>query len=365
MAYELTKNNIESFNKRYGTNISFSEIQSQANRLNSFDAALKYVFHEAYKKVALGDLIKHDDDFLNSTQMIDDFNSSITNCFIDETPRSRRGDLKENLGQTADEQFYMMKAILEELPDNNIDVVAENYKNGNIRIRDMVSFANSRESYTDFSKKSVNVLASYAEALKKVNEGRSFMWRVFHPFRNNAEQRDSKKIQTLIESKIGKAGYKSAVARVSKEVPNYKRLEDETRKCTLNKIIDNGLDLDEKIDTDFEIKFDPDVKLTEEEKKEYINKLKEERLRSIEIEKAHKKELEFKAWLAKVNAPDNNINNNEEVNENVDVENPDNNEDVKKSLPLEHLKEDIYANNDSNQKIEDNPLLENNLIINN
>ena len=85
MAYELTKNSINSFNEKYGTSVSFGDIKSQAKKLGSYNQALRAVFLEAYKQVALKDLIDHDTDFLKSPEMFQDFNKWITNNLIDET----------------------------------------------------------------------------------------------------------------------------------------------------------------------------------------------------------------------------------------------------------------------------------------
>lgn len=342
MAYEITKNNIELFNKTYGVDISLSKIQSEAKKLNSYNNALRAVFLEAYKKTVMKDLIKNEDDYLFSQNMFLEFNKSITNSLIDETPRRKRVDLSANMGfKTSREAFDMLSETWNEIPSNQVDIVAENYKNGNIRIRDMVAFANTAK----FGERNNMIIASYAEALKKVNESRSFLWRVFHPFRNHAEQRDAKLIEASTKKFITDSLYKKACTNAQNKRVNFERLEKETTQNVLeNKdVIEEDLEVEFNADN---IKFDPDEQLTEEQKKEIIEEYRRDHFRQIEIEKAHRKELEFKAWIANMN--NNSLNNEEE----------------KKNISVDNLKEDVYAKNEPNNKIEESKIDAPNIVKN-
>ena len=366
MAYEITKNNIELFNKTYGVDISLSKIKSEAKRLNSYNDALRAVFLEAYKKAVMKDLIKNEDDYLFSKNMFVDFNRSITNNLIDETPRSRRIGLSKNMGiKNSLEAYNMLEAVLKDIPKNNIDLVAENYKNGNIRIRDMVRFS----ILTKYDSRSNMIIASYAEALKKVNASRSFLWRVFHPFRNHAEKRDAKLIEESAKKFITDSLYNKAFNKAQSQLVNEERIEKETKDQILygENVIEKDIDIDiDNMEIDIEaIERNNDIKLNEEERAKLIQKIKIERLREIEIEKAHIKSQEFAKWLKETNeiaereneAIQNAQKSDNEANNNDDSQiNADNNKEEKKNISVDNLKEDVYEKNEPNNKIEESKI---------
>ena len=345
MAYELTKNSINSFNRQYGTSISFGDIKSQAKKLGSYNQALRAVFLEAYKQVALKDLIDHDTDFLKSHEMFQDFNQWITNSLIDETPLSRRDGLSKNMGvKSQNEAYEMLEATWAELPKNQVDAVMENYLKGNIRIRDMRAYAESCRLFDD--KRAQTELASYAMALKQVNEARPRWWRILHPFRNNAEKRDSKIIENLLRTSIGFAADK-VFTKALDSLINFNDLE--------NKTISNVRDNDNLIEEDFvfnpdeinlEDKYDKEYldTLNETEKQKLMDNIKRERYNEYQLQQASKREREFKEFLKKMNSEDNKLEENEAKKDNI---------------ILAGLKEDIYANNEDNNVINEVPVIQN------
>lgn len=75
------------------------------------------------------------------------------------------------------------------------------YENGELRIRDMRAYAEGLDP-SEMSDEEIATALQSAQALREVNASRSVLWRIFHPFRNNAEQRDAKLIEGLISEKI-------------------------------------------------------------------------------------------------------------------------------------------------------------------
>ena len=349
MAYELTKNSINSFNRQYGTSVSFGDIKSQAKKLGSYNQALRAVFLEAYKQVALKDLIDHDTDFLKSHEMFQDFNKEIINSLIDETPLSRRNGLSKNMGiKSQNEAYEMLEATWAELPKNQVDAVVENYLKGNIRIRDMRAYAESCKLFDD--KRAQTELASYAEALKKVNKDRPRWWRILHPFRNNAEKRDSKIIEDLLKKFIGVAADK-VFTKATDSLINFNDLENKTTASVRDN--DNLIEEDFVFNPDeinLEDEYDKDYldTLNDNEKQKLMDDIKRERYKEYQLNQASKREREFKEFLKNLNASD----------EQPD-EQPPENEEEKDNIILAGLKEDIYANNEGNNQIDEFPVIQN------
>ena len=355
MAYELTKNNIKIFNQTYGTSISFSQIMSEAKRLNSFNSALMVAFHDAYTQGALKDLIKRDGDVLLSHEMFKDFNRLITDTIIKETPKSQRIDLSKNMGIGSRNMAYnMMEAIWKELPQNQVDVVAENYLRGNIRIRDMVAFSKTAAVFG--GKRSKTEIASYAAALKKVNEGRSFWWKVFHPFRNHAEQRDAKIIADMIKTSHERFA-DPIFAQASSTLINFNDLEKEAIDNVLNNqnLLEEEIHLDtfeQQLKEEFQDKlergliFDEDANVDEKDVEIAFQSYKARRIQEREDDEIYKKQQEMKEWIESTNK----LNKDDA---------PEGEEEVKENLPVDNLKEDPYANNKDNEKINDSPVINN------
>ena len=354
MAYELTKSSINSFNKFYGVNISLDKIRADAARLNSFNQALMIAFQEAYAQVVLKDLIKKDGEVFLSQDMFKDFNSRITNALIDETPKSRRVDLSLNMGiETSLIAYNMMEAMWNTAPKNQVDAVAENYMKGNIRIRDMVAFSESILALD--TTKNRAILASYALALKKVNEGRSFLWRVFHPFRNHAEQRDAGKMADMLTNSRG-TFTGPAFTQAGSTLVNFDALEKETIQHVLKNqnLIEHRLSDEEKekrIRDEFQtnIIFEPGT--TDEQKEQEYNKYRYRRMQEFQGEEVHKQQQDFMAWLnnfgkdlAPVHEKDHKENAHEESRVNVAVD---------------EVKEPPVVIDANNQNIHEEPVIQN------
>lgn len=319
MAYNNTKNYINIFNETYGTSVSLDRIQSEYKRLNSYNNALQVVFYDAYVTALLKDLCKKDVDFLNSQDMLKDFKRLVVNNLADEIPKEQKGTISKNMGlETKLTEYNMLEAIWKALPQNNVEVVATSYKNGNIRIRDMVAAAKSTPKYDDRTK---ILLVSYAEALKRVNESRSFWWRL-NPLnwaRNHAEKRDSKLIESLVKSKISEQDYKTTLTTAESKLANLDKLEQETISTVLHS---NSKEIEGfKVD-------------------------------NFNGEYTYEQQQQFKEWLNKLNARHDAPANNADVIE-----------QNKESVVVNDIKENVYQDNESNQKIEDDPAIKNNNLI--
>jgi hypothetical protein len=275
------------------------------------------------------------------------------------------------------EQYMLIKENRNDGPKNDIEAVMMNYEKGNIRIRDMVAFAKNIDRHGGLTPKNMRILASYSEALKRINESRTTGWRWIHPWRNNAEQRDAKVIENIMggdsliymKAVTGAESGLSALEGIEKatlkETLNVEKLEDyvevapdpnepeledwQIRQNNWNNFLDNVKKQREEEDRQRE-----EALLKEEEKRK---KLEQQRLEK-EKEKAPKQqktdeelEQEEKDAYAEVNAL---------IKEFVDNENRKSAQrDAERNAPLSvhidvsELKEDIYQNGEQNPKIEE------------
>ena len=128
-----------------------------------------------------------------------------------------------------------MKAIRHDMDEkNNVDVIASNYLNGNIRIRDMVAFARNISDFGGLGKpENRTILASYSLALKKVNESRGFWWRRRHPFRNSAEAREAKAIDEILKNGTQERSYNLAISNAKSTLLAHAEIEKETSMTVL------------------------------------------------------------------------------------------------------------------------------------
>ena len=302
MAYKLSNETIKDFNERYGVNVSVDKYLAEAKRTSPNDA-LKSIFSEAYKMAVINELSRNSTDF-KSQNMFKDFSEMVIDSLIWELPLNKKPTPDKNAGLSKLDSYKLMEETWNTLPNNTIDAVVENYKNGNIRIRDMVEYAKSLE-FANADNDQLNMLASYSEALKKVNESRSFIWKVFHPIRNNAEKRDSKLIENMAKKHTTEIGYNVAVSAAKYELSNVTELKDTTIKNVLG--VENVMDYNPENDRE----------LTKEELKS--NEIDEWR------EKYEGKGIEFFQ---------------------------------KETVALGYLKENPYENSEENPKIEE-PAIEN------
>lgn len=240
MPYTQTNTKIEAFNKRFGTNVSLKKIQSEAKRLGSYDTALRNIFCSEYRKVLLKDLMFASSDNNMSFRMLNEFNDNIVNVLLTETPNASAVGLSVDMGhKTLGEKFGMVEAILKEhepgtaapegTPKTLVDVFTKNYMNGNVKIRDMLNFVNTYNPQDENRTVSPVTLVSCASALRRANESRSFLWKVFHPIKNHSEQKYARIMDTAVRGVLDENTYSLATAASNRQITNLRHLVGYTR----------------------------------------------------------------------------------------------------------------------------------------
>ena len=297
MAYNGSRSSLKRFNKDYGLNISLDDYIEQAQR-TSPDEALKNILKEAYKVVATRDLITRG--LTKSTDFILGFNIVVTEMLNWELPDNLKPS--KDIGLNKLQQYSLAEEALGELPQNDVDIVMENYKNGNIRIRDMRAFVNDVRALnpTNIEKASFKKIAAYSEALRKINESRPGWWRFIHPFRNRAERNEANNFADYAKSINGQRAFENTVTIVNEQTsPAIGELKQNTLETMLG--VSNVND------------YVPEVVLSDDELKQQV----------------------IDNWFKKYR---NNIGND------------------KNHIIVDSLEENIYNNNGDNPKIEDNEI---------
>lgn len=178
-------------------------------------------------------------------------------------------------GMTRMQRIELVEHMLNTTPKNDVELTERAYLKGQIRLRDI------RENVGDMPfavGKGVDThqlqrIGAFMLAIENVNKSRPLWWRIIHPFRNNAEQRDAKELRTVLNSFGGNAlsvatslamkEYKTL--EVTKESVKNAKLELEAEKR--EKLIKNSeekdfveVKLDGEIKTDLSKKVDENVK---------------------------------------------------------------------------------------------------------
>lgn len=131
-----------------------------------------------------------------------------------------------NGGMSPDKWINHCNNIVDGIYWENIDSIANRYKNGPLRIRDMVSETNTILSGNgDISPDEVKKIVGYANALKRANESRSGIWKFFFFVRSNAEQRKAESIANKLKGRIGESAYNSALKSLTDPSGRLERLK--------------------------------------------------------------------------------------------------------------------------------------------
>ena len=203
MAIELTdvRRNVQIFNEKYKVNYDLDDFMTRMRTENHDD------LYEGTFNAMLDQAIEHMSELKNFdvATMIYDYNYhtlSFVNMYIrshpDLDPPLQTVTLKRG---TNNDTLASAYRHLDKKVWGKVDEVGQKYESREIRIRDMVrearDFANLQgELKEDAAKK----IAGYALALRRVNESHPLWWRIIHPFRNNAEQREAGNFEKLLNT---------------------------------------------------------------------------------------------------------------------------------------------------------------------
>ena len=227
-------NAVEAFNKAYGVDFSIDQFNMTARAYedvvkkkgDGMNFIYKKMFTELYKK-ALGNYVDGKIYAFDSLKMFNEFENNIMAKY--------RGALK-NIDVAVPKPYggldkkgivTLMHNAIKDAPRDKITYSADRYKDGMLRIRDMMAFSNKALNDGNVEKDTIATIIGYVEALKEVNSRRSGLWRFFHPIRNNAEQRDAKNMEAIITKLTGMnyANIQYTDAYIEAKNPSYSTVE--------------------------------------------------------------------------------------------------------------------------------------------
>jgi hypothetical protein len=151
---------------------------------------------------------------------------SINKAAANDVERVKKTLPEVNGGMSPDKWINHCNNIVDGIYWENIDSIANRYKNGPLRIRDMVSETDKILSGNgDISPDDIKKIVGYANALKRANESRSGIWKFFFFVRSNAEQREAESIANKLKGRIGEAAYKSALKSLTDPSGRLERIK--------------------------------------------------------------------------------------------------------------------------------------------
>lgn len=224
------------FNDKYHTGFSYSAFHSKLKTFERLDPknAATIVYKGTLGAVLKDTLIIACNTERNSRDgksgavdlmtVVKDFEEYLMKPFVQECKREKEKPYPKSYGgMNIKQRVELVEHVLQVAPKNDVTLTEQAYMRGQIRLRDM------RESVKNMpfaiggkvDHAQIQRIGTFMLAIENVNKGRSSWWRFFHPFRNNAEQRDAKELRTLLNS-FGDGVLDLAKSLAAKE---YKTLE--------------------------------------------------------------------------------------------------------------------------------------------
>ena len=206
MAIDIKKyeKQVNDFNKKYGIKFGLDDYNSKY-----FSYGLINVpgTETTLYKITMSDLISQvankRANNINAKpldmKIFDDFIDMMRGYFADCKAEGRKMPKKIS----ADDRLEIMKTAVNKAKTSQVDLTAQTYKEGGLRIRDMVAKANDLKSGAIGGQAIIEVM-TYAQSLKQVVKERSFLSVLGNLSRAIAEWRESRRINNIVKDVLGK-----------------------------------------------------------------------------------------------------------------------------------------------------------------
>ena len=276
------------FNEQYLTSFNYSDFYSKLktiNRLttdNAADIVYKGTLGTVLKDAMVaachsrGSAKRGERGAVDLMDVVKNFEEYLMQPFVNECKtEGEKPYPKPYGGMTRMQRIELVEHMLNTTPKNDVELTERAYLKGQIRLRDIrenvndMPFAVGKEIDTHQLKR----IGAFMLAIENVNKSRPLWWRIIHPFRNNAEQRDAKELRTVLNSFGGNA-FEVAKSLAVKEYETLKVTKESVQNAKLEleaekreKLIKNAeekdsveVKLDSEIKTDLSKKVDENVK---------------------------------------------------------------------------------------------------------
>ena len=198
----------EAFNKKYGVNFDIVKFDGQTRALtenfavtksaeNNLNTYYRMAFARLFKE-AFANLIDHKVASFKPDEMLRDFEDSVMGPYRAECKKENLAAPAANAGWTKKEFMERAKAELQNIPDDKREYARTRYMNGELRVRDVRAFREELQTKGGYNHEKLSTLICYSYALGNAVSGRSFWWKVMHPFKNSAEKKELATLRNYI-----------------------------------------------------------------------------------------------------------------------------------------------------------------------
>ena len=214
MAIELREIETASraFGEKYGVKFSISSYNAKAETLRDVfgkdalknDANYKKEFMKLFKQ-AFGNYVEGKTDEFKFEDMLKDFENDIMKPYREYCKEKKIPAPKAYGGWNSLSYHKDVRNFMQGISHSRRAYTEQRYVKGEIRIRDMRAYAEQLSTKEVPSAEEIATLQIYATALRNANDSRGFFWKMIHPVRNNAEQREAKSFQAQVDKLTGRA----------------------------------------------------------------------------------------------------------------------------------------------------------------
>lgn len=242
--FEKYEERARKFNEDYGLDFSYQEFEHTVSRHKSLQDGLSignggvsvenqlYLlrFGQMHKK-ALNNYIDGRINKFYNEQMLKDY-IKLMNGY---SAAYREQHPEEKL-----QPWYNSLKLTNKIHDENMtsamwsqtDYAKERYLKGELPLREMRAYCEQLGRLEGQpSREQLAAIASYAQAIKQVQEDHPWYYRFIHPVRNNAEQRDAKMLADFVKARVGgtESAYEDFVDSLPSSDPRLGEMEYELK----------------------------------------------------------------------------------------------------------------------------------------
>jgi len=242
--FEKYQERAEKFNAKYGLNFRYEEFETSVEKHKSLEDGLDlgksavsienqfYLlrFGQMHKK-ALNNYIDGKIPTFDNQQMLKDYidlMNGYSEAYREQHPNAKL------------QPWYNSLKLTDKIHDENMtsalwsqtDYAKERYLKGQLPLREMRAYCEQLGRLEGQpSREQLAAIASYAQAIKQVQEDHPWYYRFIHPVRNNAEQRDAKMLADFVKARVGgtESAYEDFVDSLPSSDPRLGDMEYELK----------------------------------------------------------------------------------------------------------------------------------------
>ena len=250
--FEKYHERAEQFNAKYGLNFSYEEFEISVMKHKNLEEGLEisksrvsienqfYLsrFGKMHKKALNNYIDGKIPSFYNEEMLKDyiDLMNGYSAAYREQHPNDKLQPWYNGLKLTNKIHDENMTSALW----SQTDYAKQRYLKGELPLREMRAYCEQLgRAEGQPSREQLAAIASYAQAIKQVQEDHPWYYRFIHPVRNNAEQRDAKMLADFVKARVG--GTESAYEDFVDSLPtNDPRLRDMEYELKMLKVVETS-----------------------------------------------------------------------------------------------------------------------------